>query len=345
MGKIIWSLASFLLGSYFFVNFANPFALNPDNLTHKQIATQQEISEISLGYSNWAGWWPWAIAESQGIFQKHGLNVDLRWYDDYTKSLEDLAGGYLDANSQTLSDTIAFEEESQNIKGKVIVLVNDNSAGNDKIIANKEIKSVRDLKGKTVAIEAGVVDDFLLTLALNKVKVSRDSINILDAETGAAVEAFVADQADAVGAFPPFWQTALTKEGSHEIASSKDFPGAIPDLLVVSRDLVQQKKAEVQELVAVWFDTLAWMEKHPLEADKIMAERAGVSVDELHLLLKGTRMFDIDDNLVAFRKSTTMKSLYGASREISRFLDASPKLNRLIDPEFIRNYASSADRK
>ena len=185
----------------------------------------------------------------------------------------------------------------------------------------------------------------MLTLALNKAKVSRNSINILDAETGAAVEAFVAGQAEAVGAFPPFWQTALAKEGAQEIASSKEFPGAIPDLLVVSRELAKNKPQEVEQLIEVWFETLAWIERNPQKADQIMAERAEVSVDELHSLLEGTRMFDLNDNLIAFKKNTKMTSLFGASRIISKFLNAKPNLNKLIDPRFIKDYASSVNRK
>lgn len=63
---------------------------------------------IVLGYSNWAGWWIWGITESEGLFAKHGANVELRWCDDYTKSMEDLAAGYLDGNCQTPNDTISF---------------------------------------------------------------------------------------------------------------------------------------------------------------------------------------------------------------------------------------------
>jgi NitT/TauT family transport system substrate-binding protein len=54
------------------------------------------------------------------------------------------------------------------VNGQVAVLVNDNSSGNDKIIVTEEIKTIQDLKGKKVAVEEGVVGDFLLSLALEK---------------------------------------------------------------------------------------------------------------------------------------------------------------------------------
>jgi hypothetical protein len=70
------------------------------------------------------------------------------------------------------------------VNGEVAVAVNDNSAGNDKVIVSAEIETVADLVGKTVALEEGVVGDFLLTLALEEAGQSRDDVNIENLETG-----------------------------------------------------------------------------------------------------------------------------------------------------------------
>ena len=126
-----------------------------------------------------------AIAE-KGLFDRHGANVELKWYDDYTLSMKDLAAGYIDGNCQTLNDTISFAVDA--VKGEGVVLVNDNSAGNDKIITAPGINIVKDLEGKRVAVEAGVVDDFLLTLALEREGRSRNDVKIVDLETGAIEE-------------------------------------------------------------------------------------------------------------------------------------------------------------
>jgi len=42
---------------------------------------------IVIGYSNWAGWWPWAIAEEEGLFAKNNINVQMKWFDGYLESL------------------------------------------------------------------------------------------------------------------------------------------------------------------------------------------------------------------------------------------------------------------
>ena len=295
---------------------------------------------IVIGYSNWAGWWPWAIAEEEGLFAKNGVNVEMKWFDGYLESLQALAAGQLDGNSQTLNDTIAFAGEA--INGEVAVLVNDNSAGNDKIIVAEEINSVKDLKGKKVAVEEGVVDDFLLSLVLEKAGMSRKDVQIVPLETGAATAAFASWKVDGVGAFPPFWSTALKRKGSKEIASSKDFPWAIPDLLVVTEKLIKEKPEQVQALVKTWFEVRDFMEKNPEKADQIMAKRAGVSPEELKLYKEGTRFFTLAENIEAFSPGDTMKSMPYAATKMADFMKnvgfikKVPDLTKILDSQFVK---------
>ncbi len=120
---------------------------------------------IRLGFSAWPGWFPWQVAEEKGLFTKAGLDVKLTYFESYTDSLNALNAGKLDANSQTLNDTISSVGAGAE---EVVVLVNDNSTGNDQIIVKPGIESIADLKGKKVGVEEGTVDHFLLLLGLEK---------------------------------------------------------------------------------------------------------------------------------------------------------------------------------
>ena len=305
-----------------------------------------ETEAIVIGYSNWAGWWPWAIAEQEGMFAKNNVNVEMRWFDGYLASMEALAAGQLDGNCQTLNDTISFAADAVN--GEVAILVNDNSAGNDKIIVTEEINTIEDLRGKQVAVEEGVVDDFLLTLGLESKGMKRDDVEIVPLETGAAAAAFASGQVDAVGAFPPFWLTALKREGSKELFSSADFPGAIPDLLVVTQKLIDEQPEAAQALVNTWYDVMDFMEQNPDRADEIMAQRADVTVEELQLFKEGTQMFTIEDNLEAFSDGDSMKHMPFAAKDMADFMvgvgfiPEAPDLTTILDDQFVQAYAASA---
>lgn len=316
-----------------------------DSAADSGSAPAEPTKAIVIGYSNWAGWWPWAIAEQEGLFAANNVNVEMKWFDGYIESMEAFATGQLDGNCQTLNDTISFAADA--INGEVAVLVNDNSAGNDKIIVTAEINTVADLKGKKVAVEEGVVDDFLLSLALEKEGLSRDDVEIVPLETGAAAAAFAAGQVDAVGAFPPFWLTALEREGSKELVTSADFPGAIPDLLVMSKTIIDQRPEDVQAIVKTWFDVLAFMEENPEKADEIMAKRAGVPLEELQQLKVGTRFFTIEDNLKAFSDGEGMEHMPYAAKEMADFMvgvgfiPEAPELAPILDDQFVKAYAAA----
>lgn len=299
---------------------------------------------IRVGFSAWPGWNPWQIAQVEKLFAANRIPVDLRWFDSYLDSINALTKGELDANSQTLNDTISAVASGANI---AIVLVNDNSTGNDKIIAGEGINTVADLKGKKVAVEPGTVDHFLLLLGLKQAGLTQADIQFEPLETSEAADAFLAGQVDAVGVFAPFTTKALRRPGSKELFSSKDFPGAIPDHLTVSRKLLEEKPQAVQALVDTWFATLDFMRQHPEKSYEIVAERNGVTPEEYRAYDAGTKIFSIEDNLKAFSNARDITSLNYAAQEINRFLFASKLIakqvdvSKLFDPQFVKAYAQT----
>lgn len=299
---------------------------------------------IKLGFSAWPGWIPWQVAEEAGIFEEAGVNVELIWFEGYLDSINALAAGQLDANSQTLNDTITSVAAGSD---QVIVLTNDNSSGNDQIIAAEDIKTIEDLRGKKIGVEAGVVDHYLLLLGLESVGMTADDVEIENLETGAASAAFASGQLDAVAVFAPFTTQALQRKGSHTLFDSSDFPGSIPDHLAVSRSLVDDRPEDLQKLVNAWFMTLAYIEDNPEEALEIMAKRGGVSTEDYKTYEAGTTLFSIDDNVAAFESGDERANLDHNAEEITAFLleteliEDEPDLSKLLDPQFITAYAEA----
>lgn len=297
-------------------------------------------TKITLGFSAWPGWFPWQVAKEQGLFERNGVDVSLKYFDSYTDSLNALTTGNLTANSQTLNDTLSSVSGGAK---QTIVLVNDNSTGNDQIIARDGITDVAGLKGRKVAVEQGTVDHYLLLLALRKAGLSPSDVQLTPLATDAAAAAFVGGQVDAVGVFAPFTTTALGRPGSRAIATSADFPGAIPDHLVFATSFVKQHGDKVQAVVKTWFDTLAWIHEHQQEALAIMAKRAGVTVEDYRTYDAGTTIFTREQNIAAFTPGATPANLDHQAASIADFLvstklvDAKPPLDGLFEPRFVQS--------
>jgi NitT/TauT family transport system substrate-binding protein len=295
--------------------------------------------KITLGFSAWPGWFPWQVAEEQGLFKKNNVDVELKYFDSYTDSLNALSTGAIDGNSQTLNDTLVSVSGGAK---QTIVLVNDNSTGNDKIIARKGIASVADLKGKKVAVEQGTVDHYLLLLALDGAKLTEKDIQLVPMPTADAAAAFKGGQVDAVGAFAPFTSTALSREGSQAIATSAEFPGAIPDHLVLKADLVKNRPEVAQALVNTWFDTMAWIKGNKDAAIDSMSKRGAVSADEYKSYDSGTTIFTRQQNLDAFTPGITPDHLNHQAQSIVDFMMGTgltktpPSLDGLFDDRFVK---------
>jgi NitT/TauT family transport system substrate-binding protein len=307
-------------------------------------APTSSSSKITIGFSAWPGWFPWQVADEKGLFKAAGLDVSMKYFESYTDSLNALSAGKLDGNAQTLNDTISSVVGGAQ---EVIVLVNDNSTGNDQIIVRDGINTVQDLKGKKVAIEEGAVDHFLLLQGLTKAGMTNKDVSIQPLPTDGAAASFAAGQTDAVGAFAPFTTKALERKGSHAVFTSADFPGAIADHLVLTKAFVQKRPDDSQKLVDVWFTTMQWIKDHPDEALQIMAKKAGVSIDDYKGYDKGTTIFTLDQNIEAFTPGADMKHLDFAAKQITAFLNdtgltkgKTPDLTGMLDARFVQARAS-----
>ncbi|MEB3177450.1 MAG: ABC transporter substrate-binding protein [Nostocaceae cyanobacterium] len=331
----------FLMALTLVVSCSNP-ASNIKTANETNTASSVTTGAVRLGFSAWPGWFPWQVAQEKKIFESNNLAVDLKWFDGYLESINTLTAGQIDANSQTLGDTV------NSVAGgaeQVVVIVNDYSTGNDKVIVREGINSILDLKGKKIAAEEGTVDHFLLLLGLKKAGLSPKDIQLVPLETGKAAAAFVAGQVDATAVFAPFTTQALKRPGSKELFSSQDFPGAISDHLVVTRKFLDANPDKVQALVNSWFATLDFIKENQQKAYEIMAKRAGVTVEEYKQYAEGTRIFTIEENLQAFQPGNNMNSLQFAAVEMGKFLKevgltkSQPDISKLFDDRFVKAYA------
>ena len=294
---------------------------------------------ITIGYSDWPGWVAWDIADQKGFFKEEGANVKLTWFPVYTDSLNAFAAGQVDANCQTWGDSMG--PLAQGLKMKAI-LVNDNSAGNDAMIAAPGINSVKDLKGKKVATELGTVDHFLMLKALDANGMTEKDVQFTNIKVQDCPAAMIAKRIDAA----VVWEPSISKilkdvKGSKKIFSSKDVPGSIPDLLVIKSEIADERPEDVQKIVNAWYKAIDWWQKNPDEAEKIMAARTDTPVADYKDFVKGTRIFSAPQSAEAMQKSDKLTSLYTSGESVAKFLvqvDQIPKVPdyaAAIEPKFV----------
>lgn len=295
---------------------------------------------ITIGYSDWPGWVAWDIAEQQGFFKKRGANVKLVWFPVYTDSLNAFAAGQVDANCQTWSDSMGPLAQGLPMTA---VLVNDNSYGNDAMIAQPGIKSIKELKGKKVATELGTCDHFLMLKGLEANGMKETDVQYVNIKVQDCPAAMLSKQVDAAVVWEPS-RTKILKDlkGSTSVFDSADLPGAIPDLLVMKSDIVKSRPDDVQKIVNAWYDAIDWWKQNPDGAVKILAKRTDTPVADYKSFVMGTRIFSAPEALDAMTKSSKLTSLYVSGKSNAEFLLKAKQITKVpdyasaIEPKFVK---------
>ena len=294
---------------------------------------------LKVGYSDWPGWVAWQVAIEKGWFKEAGVDVKFEWFD-YSASMDAFAAGKLDAVTMTNGDALVTGSGG----GKsVMLMLTDYSNGNDMIFAKPGIKSLKDLKGKKVAVEIGLVEHLLLVNGLKKAGLKESDVTLVNAKTNEVPQVFASSDIAAGGAWQPVSGEALKAvPGSRPIYTSADEPGLIYDVLAVNPGSAKSRKADWAKMLKVWDKVVAYINDPKTQADavKIMAARSGVSPADYLPLLKGTHFLSIEDGKKIYVKGDDFKSLYGSTKIVNAFNVANkvyPKpenIDGYLDPSF-----------
>ncbi len=268
---------------------------------------------LKIGYSDWPGWVAWEVGIEKDWFKEEGVEVQFEWFD-YVASMDAFAAGQLDAVSMTNGDTLVTGATGAR---SVMFLLNDYSNGNDMLIAQPGITSVKQLKGKKIGVEIGFVGHLLLLNALEKNGLSEKDVELINVPTNETPQVLASGQVDAIVAWQPNSGMALKMvPGSTAIYTSADEPGLIYDFLAASPQSLATRKAEWKKVMKVWYRIVDYLHdpKTRSAAIKIMASRVGLQASEYESFIKGTKILSLQEAKHHFTKSNGFASVYGSTK-------------------------------
>ncbi len=292
---------------------------------------------LTIGYSDWPGWVAWQVAIDKGWFKEAGVDVTFQWFD-YSASMDAFAAGKIDANLMTNGDTLVTGAGGG--KG-IMIMLTDYSSGNDIIVGKPSVKSIKDLKGKKVGIEVGVVEHLLLVHAMKEAGMSEKDVTLVNAKTNETPQVLSSGQVDAIGAWQPIAGQAMKGlPGSKPLYTSAKAPGLIYDVLAASPTSLSAHKDDYVKVIKVWDRIVHYIADPKTQPDavKIMAKRVGLTPEEYLPLLKGTHLLDVAAGKKTFKKGDGLASLYGSTKNADDFNVANAvykeaqKIDSYIDP-------------
>ncbi len=177
-----------------------------------------------------------------------------------------------------------------------VVLVVDVSSGADVVVGRRGMTSMRDLKGKSVAVESGALGGFVLSRALALSSMQASDVNVVHLESNEQPSAFEKGRVDAAVTFDPY-RTQFLRAGAVTLFDSTRIPGEIVDLVAVRAEVLERQPNAVSSLLNGWFDALDYIEREPADAARRMGVRQQTSGEQFREAQKGLHVPTREENL------------------------------------------------
>ncbi|MBB3770930.1 NitT/TauT family transport system substrate-binding protein [Angulomicrobium tetraedrale] len=228
--------------------------------------------KISIGHTVWVGYGPLYLAKELGYFKENGVDVDFQVVDDSALAMAAQAAGKLDGTATTLDEILKYR--SDNFCFKAVALF-DESHGGDGMVSVKEINSLKELKGKTVALNEGSTSQFWFSYLLKKEGILLKDVEVLNMSADAAAAAFIAGQVPVAVTWEPNLTLVKTKNVGKVLTDSAATPGVIVDVLEISCSVLKDRPADVKGFVAGLQKAVDYIKTNPDKAYAIMAKGVG----------------------------------------------------------------------
>lgn len=227
---------------------------------------------FKLAFSTWVGYGPFYIAQDKGYFKDEGVDVELVKMEDPKLRFTALLAGRIDMLATTIDTMVLYLKTPDALS---FVGVIDDSNGGDGVVANKDIKTIADLKGKKVAFSEGSTSHFYITVLMEDAGISEKDIQVVNMTAGDAGSAFVSKQVDAAVTWEPWLSRGKATDHGHLLADSSTTPGLITDIMVATKDTIANNGDKVGGVVRAWAKAVDFWKAHPDEGNVIMAKGVG----------------------------------------------------------------------
>lgn len=282
--------------------------------------------EITVGYiADGNGASTVAIANDQDLWKKHGLKANLKKFSDGPVQIEALGAGSLDFGyigpgalwlpmhgKATITSIVALGEA-------------------DRVIGQKGISSVKDLKGKKVGVAEGTSGDMLLRIALQKNDMTMNDIKKVAMKPSTIISSFASKRIDAAA----IWYPHVAKMKEHvsdlvEVAKDDDYSDVeFPSALVAGPKVEDEKADELKRFQAVAKEANQWNKDHNDEMVSLLTKfikSDKKSLEEEHKYIKTLSTDELE-------KYSTDGTIDGWLKKLNKLFVDFDKVKSVADPK------------
>ncbi|HEX7108527.1 MAG TPA: ABC transporter substrate-binding protein [Aestuariivirga sp.] len=230
----------------------------------------------------WLGFAPVHVANDLGCFKDEGLAVDYKFEDDRSNVMAAYARGDIDVDMRTVGEHQGRPRDAST--PGVIIGTIDESVGGDGVITDETIKSVADLRGKTVAAEPNIPARLLMQMELKKAGMTLADVKIKDIATADTAAIFADNSISAIATYEPFMSQAVKasgRPGARVFFSSKDYRGIIIDVITARQEDLAANPKKYASFLKCVYKAVDYSKTEPAKYAELAAAHYGLTAAEV----------------------------------------------------------------
>jgi NitT/TauT family transport system substrate-binding protein len=299
------------------------------------------MTKVRIAFSTWTGYGPLVVAVQRGLFKKHGLDVSYHVVESASDRKAAIQANQLDGAASTVDTFTRWAAQGAPIQ---MVLGIDFSAGGDGIVAKKSITTVRQLKGKSVAVAPGTVSEFFFDYVLQKNGMTINDVNLKDMpDSSVSGSTFAAGKVDAAVTWEP-WLTRAAHTGfGHILVSSAKYPTIIVDALVFRTDFIKAHRSAVQNFVRGYYEAVNYTKTKTGDAYKVIGKYVSETPAQVAGDLQKVPLFGLAKSKSFFGTASNHGPIFTTAQYAGNFwlrlkqINKMPNLNQLINSTFLQS--------
>ena len=180
----------------------------------------------------------------------------------------------------------------------------------------------------------------MLYTLLEKAGLSDKDITAVDMKASEAASAFMAGKVEAAVTWEPHLSKAKAA-GDIVLATTKDTPGLIADILAVSDDFAKKNPQTVQALVDALAEATEYIKKNEDDASKIMADAFKMKPEDIKADLGTIKFYDLATNLEFYGTKEKPGAIYDVGKRAGTFyhslklISQVPDLTKYVDGSYV----------
>ncbi len=297
--------------------------------------TEFKRPPLKVEFASFVGGYSGIIAQEKGFFKAQGVDVELIYKRYVQLEIANFSAGKYDGMILTLGSFINLSATNPDIRSVAVI---DESTGADVVVAQSQIKTVADLKGKKVGANIGGFSELFVTEMLKRANLTSDDVNLVKLEALEIPKRLKNNIIQAGHTWEPHLSEAI-KLGGHILFTSKQTPGLILDMIVFRGETIRDRPEDIRRFVRAWLQATTYWKANVQEGNAIVSK--ALKIPRNTISLEGVKLTDLGENQKFFQSSNP-NSIYKTAKIYADFFIRSgnvtriPELKSLFNSSFLK---------